>query len=474
MSCFDKKDSNPVKASFWYTTCSVAQKCISMFLFPLYIRLMSTEEYGFFTLFQSWETIVLVFATLNLAAHAFHNCLIKHEKMREQMTGIFLGLLCTLTAAVCLMFGLFIKFWEAAFGLSGKYIIAMALDSMFIVAIDLWFSRKKFDYQYQGIVVVTIMNSLLNFVLGIVLVSFSREKAFAAVLAKVVAQGGIAFVLAVDIWRKSRCFFNKDIWKYALCFNIPLIPHFLSSRVLQQADRVMIQKICGTSQAGIYGFAYKISETMLLFNSALMSSVIPWTYRKLKEKKYDEIHGGIFPTLLLVGGLNLLLVLLAPEAIAILGTDEYWEAVYIIPPVACGSFLMYLINIFVNITHFYEQKQLVVIASVASAVLNVLLNWIFIFRFGYLAAGYTTLVSYIFQACMQGGMYLHTLHKMGIRERVYNLAHIFPLTAGFIMIGLVCSVFYRGYVIRYFTVAAILIAMWANRKKVIRFIKMAS
>ncbi|MCM1238776.1 MAG: oligosaccharide flippase family protein [Lachnospiraceae bacterium] len=442
-----------------------------MLLIPLYVRLMSTEEYGLYTLFQSWESIVLIFTTLNLAAYAFHNCLIRHEKMREQVTGAFLGLLCTLTAAACMIFGLSIGFWEEVFGFSGKYIIAMALDSMFIVAIDLWFARKKFDYQYQGIVVVTILNSLLNLGVGLALVSLSDEKAFAAVLTKVMIQGGITLVLAADIWRKGRCFFNKDIWKYVLCFNIPLIPHFLSSRILQQADRVMIQRFCGTSQAGIYGFSYKISEAMGLFNSALLSSMIPWTYRKLKEKKYSEIYGGVFPTLLLIGGLNLLLILLAPEAVTILGTDEYREAVYIIPPVACSIFLMYLFNVFVNITYFYEQKQLVVAASVTAAVLNVALNWMFIPKFGYLAAGYTTLASYICLACMHGGMYLYTLRKMGIREKIYNLPHIFLLATGFTALGIVSSLFYKGCVVRYLIVVIILIVTWANREKLLRLIK---
>ena len=37
----------------------------------------------------------------------------------------------------------------------------------------------------------------------------------------------------------------------------------------------MIQKFCGISQAEIYGFSYKISEVMLIFNSAILESLIP-------------------------------------------------------------------------------------------------------------------------------------------------------------------------------------------------------
>ena len=277
---------SPAKAAIWYTISSIVQKGIGMFFIPVYVHLMSTEEYGTYTLFQSWEGIVMIFTTLNLAAYVFNNCLARSEYDREKITGIFLGLIYILTILSCIIFVFFLREFEILFGLSGKYIIAMVFDSAFFVCIDLWYAMKRFDYKYHGVVIVTFLISITNMLAGIIAVYFSEEKAFAAIIVKLVIQGIIALCLSVSVLIKGRKIFSLSIWKYALYFNIPLIPHFLSSKILQQADRIMIEKFCDISQAGIYGFSYKISEAMTIFNSALLASLIPWTYKKHKEKKF--------------------------------------------------------------------------------------------------------------------------------------------------------------------------------------------
>lgn len=75
---------SPAKAAIWYTISSIVQKGIGMFFIPVYVHLMSTEEYGTYTLFQSWEGIVMIFTTLNLAAYVFNNCLARSEYDREK------------------------------------------------------------------------------------------------------------------------------------------------------------------------------------------------------------------------------------------------------------------------------------------------------------------------------------------------------------------------------------------------------
>lgn len=457
------KSLNPAKASIWYTICSVVQKGISLFLIPMYVRLMTTEEYGRYTLAQSWEGILLVFTTLNLAAYAFNNCLIQNEEERERVTGAFAGLILFLTTVCICIFLFFNSFWEKILGLSGKYILLILLDSCFMVLIDLWYARKKFDYAYRGVVIVTIGISFFNLIVGMFFVIYAPEKAFAAFLAGTSVRGIVALILLVDIWRKGHSFFDTRFWRYALCFNIPLIPHFLSTRVLQQADRVMIEKYCGASQAGIYGFSYKITESMLIFNTAFLSSTIPWTYKKLKEHKYKDIFSTIFATIILIAGLNLFLILLAPEIIIVLGTNAYEEAVYIIPPVACSVFFMYLFNCFVNITCFYEENKKVTAASIIAAFLNIVLNWWMIPQYGYLAAGYTTLVSYICLTIMHGVMQHIALRKNGVCEEVYHMPLLMLFSMIFTLLALCSSFLYRSRMIRYGIILFFLILMIIKR-----------
>ncbi len=463
--------NNPIKASVWYTICSIIQKGINTLLIPIYVRLMSTEQYGTYTLYQSWLGIIIIFSTLNLAAYAFNNCLIKNEDKREQITSSFLSLISVLSLIVVIVFILFIEKWEKIFGLDGAYIIAFVADGFMMVAIELWSARKKFDYEYKSVVFVTIIVSVINCLFGVVCVYFANDKALAAILVKIIAQAIVVFFLAVSVWGKGRVFFDKELWKYALCFNIPLIPHFLSTRILQQVDRIMINDFCGLSQAGIYGFSYKISEVMMIFNNAFLASIIPWTYRKLKEKKYREIQNKIILTVIIIGAINLVLILLAPEVVLVLGTKEYLSAIYVIPPIACSTYLMYVFNIFVNVTYYYEKNNLVVIASVCASVLNIILNYIFIPRYGYVAAGYTTLASYIVLVLMHYIIQNIAKNTEGVREQIYSGKKFMFISFLIIVIGCSSVLLYNRFIIRYIMVILIGLIILRNRKKILQLLK---
>ena len=88
---------------------------------------------------------------------------------------------------------------------------------------------------------------------------------------------------------RGKYFFCKKYWLYALNFNLPLIPHYLSQSVLNQSDRIMINSMVGMGEAAIYSVAYSISTLMVLVTSAINSSFIPYTYKCIRDKKYTEL-----------------------------------------------------------------------------------------------------------------------------------------------------------------------------------------
>ncbi len=93
--------------------------------------------------------------------------------------------------------------------------------------------------------------------------------------------------------------------------------------------------------------------------------------------------------------MNLILIAFAPEAISILAPRSYHGAIWVIPPVAASVFFMFLYNLFGNVEFYFEENKFIMIASVLGAVLNIILNYIFVPLCGYIAAGYTTLFCYI-------------------------------------------------------------------------------
>ena len=86
---------------------------------------------------------------------------------------------------------------------------------------------------------------------------------------------------------------------------------------------------------------------------------------------------------------------LGPEVISIFAPVEYYDAIWIVPPVACAVYFKFLYPLFSTVEFYYEKTGFVMIASCIAAGANIVLNYIFIRIYGYYAAGYTTLFCYI-------------------------------------------------------------------------------
>jgi O-antigen/teichoic acid export membrane protein len=457
--------NNGAKASLWYSICGVVNKGAMFILVPFYVRQMTTEEYGIYTLYQSWMDIMLVFTTLNVAAHAFNNLLIQNSSDKDRVTSSLAGFVCVITTLWILIILLFKETFQRLFGLGVTFTLLIVLEPALVVLIDLWSARKRFDFEYKGVVIVSFGVCILKLALGILMVTLSADKALAAVLGYIIAQAVFAGVLFISMLARGKALFVWKYWKYVLVFNIPLIPHFLSSRVLSQADRVMINQYIGAAAAGIYGFAYKISSVMLIFNSALLATLIPWTYKKIKEGKEAGIHSNVFISAILIGTMNIGLILVAPEAMKLIGTAEYVQALSVIPPLAISAFFMYLFNLFANVNYYYEQNKLIAVSSIIAAGLNIELNAIFIPKFGFWAAGYTTLASYIALALGHAVVYQFTIKNKGMGKKIYRLNAFVMLAIIITIVGLAISIIYDYLIIRY-TIAVIgAIVLFCFRKR---------
>ena len=60
------------KAAFWFMVCSFLQKGMSIITTPVFTRLLSTEQYGQFTVYSSWLNILTVITTLRLNYSVFN------------------------------------------------------------------------------------------------------------------------------------------------------------------------------------------------------------------------------------------------------------------------------------------------------------------------------------------------------------------------------------------------------------------
>ena len=459
------------KASIWFVICSMLQKGIAFLTTPIFTRLMSTEQYGQVTMYNSWLEIFTIFATLNLFYGVYNNALVKYSDDKNQVTSSMLGLCTTLTVLIFGGYLCFQKWINILTGMNTFMTCILFVEILFIPAFRFWSMRQRFEYKYKALVITSLLISVLTPLLGVPAVLLSNEKGYAKILTGVFSQVLFAVIIYILIFKKGRKFYNKRYWKYALVFNLPLVPHYLSSTVLNQCDRVMIDNMCGTDKAGIYGLAYTIGAIAIIFNEAIMNSFTPWTYQHLKAKKYSEIKNVSRYLILFIAISSFVLVLVAPEIVWILGGEKYAEGAWIIAPIAASIFFRFLYSLYGNIEFYYEENYFIMVASVICAILNVILNYVFIKQYGYLAAGFTTLVCFIFFAISH---YVFSSKVLKMHTSITCLYdNKFVFTIGIILsIGCIGAMrLYNNALIRYAIIAGLCIVVTIFRKTILEIIK---
>lgn len=459
------------KGTMAYAICSILQNCLGFITVPLFTRLMTTEQFGQYTIYASWSTILVIFITLNLPYGSFSRAMVKFEDKRDEYIASAEGV-CILFAMLFLAIYIpFRDFWNSIFDLPTALIVLMVFEMLGNAGILFWSGKNRFEYKYKAVVAVIIFNSLVAPLLAYFLVINNEEKGYARIFGYALVTtvvGGIIFIFNLF---KGKIIFSKEYWKYALGFNLPLICYYLSQVIFNQSDRIMIDYYFGKSEAAIYGVAYSVSVVLIFVLGAVNNTYIPWFYEKIKEGRKKENQPISCMISILMAVLLSAVIWLAPELVNIMGGKEYMGAIWIVPPVAVSVLLQFYSQLFLNVEFYFERKKSMIVPSIVSALINIILNAIFIPRLGYIVAGYTTLVSYFIFTVMNYNSMKIVLKEENETDDAYDKRKLVLIFFIFFVLSALAMTVYQQPVIRLSIVGIVLVVLLLNIKRIINLIQ---
>ena len=193
----------------------------------------------------------------------------------------------------------------------------------------------------------------------------------------------------------------------------------------------------------------------------------------MKSGNYADIRKKASFLCLFMAVLISVFMLFGPEAIALFAAPEYKAAVYVFPPVAASVFFTFIYTLYINIEFYFEKTGYVMFVSVIGAVLNIGLNYIFIPKYGFVAAGYTTVLCYALFAAGHFLLHKYVLKKNLIKEHVFNNKLILIYGAGVSVFMLISTLLYQNNIIRYCIIGVIALICLINIKKLIKIFRTA-
>lgn len=459
----------PAKAAVWFVVCNVANKGISLLALPILTRIMSTEQYGTYSVFQSWVSIMTILCTLNLYGGAYTRGRLDFKGQERQFESSLLALSTVLTLVFFIVFCISPDYWAGLMGLTPFLVALLFVEISLMTAVLFWSARQRFEFRYRALVLVTLGINLFSLGVGILAILSTDAKVEARVLMDVAAKGVPGIVLMVLIFAKGKCFFKSEYWKYGLTFAFPLLPHFLSHYILNQSDRLMISQLVDNSAAALYSVSYTLAMALVIVAMAINDSYSPYVFQELDEGKTDGVKKSGYLILALTGALTVMLMAFAPEVLAVFAGPEYSDAVDVIPPLAASVFFIFLYTMMSNLEYFYKRTSLIAVASVVAAVLNIVLNIAFIPMFGYKAAAWTTLVSYMALAFMHWA-FSALICRAKLGRQIYSTRYLMLSIVLMLAVTFGMAAIYNMVAVRYALLVAIAICLIVKRREILTVI----
>ncbi len=410
---------NPIKELFGQTAVYglgiVLPRLLNyLLLTPFYTRIFERATYGIITELYAYVVFLLVILTYGMETGYFRYASNSEKKDRVYTT--VLGSLFVTSS----LFIILVLFWAGPISsLIGyeqhpEYIKWLAI----IVGIDAFtsipFARIRLLNKPLKYALIRIGEVSINIGLNLFFLYYCPRHSESELVAKLynenvgvgyvlisnlIASGLKLLLLIPDIFAAFRSYFDKALFKVIIKYSYPLLIAGLAGTVNEALDRILLKHLIPLEQnpmeqLGIYGANYKLAVLMTLFVQMFKYAAEPFFFSKSGEKNAQKLYADVMMFFVIAGLFIFLLVNLYLDYFVLFIGADFREGVQIVPVVLMANLIM---GIFFNLSIWYKLTNKTYIGAVLvmlGALITVLVNVLYIPRYGYVASAWGHLFCY--------------------------------------------------------------------------------
>jgi O-antigen/teichoic acid export membrane protein len=458
------KPTTYLKAGSYYLFGNLFNKGIAFLTIPLFTRILSTYDYGIINTYASWVAIVTMVLgmTLHMGIRSAFNDY-KNDINSFMSSITFLSLISAISISTVVVVATVI----APVNVNLALVTMCLIQGFFAAIIQNYSMYLMMNLSYRWRTLLLFLPNLLINLLAIfaILFVFETKDYLGQIIPSVIITAVFGLSIIVLIFRKSFVLIKTEYWKYALYISVPIILHGLSLTVLSQSDRIMITSLVGASETGVYSLVYNFSMISTVFIVSLEGIWVPWFTDKLNNRQINQINekGKVYIALMLF--VTLAIILVSPEIMKFMAPKEYWYGVTIIPPIVLSSFVIFIYTLFVNIEHYHKKTKIIALNTLVAAIVNIVLNFIFIPKYGMFGAAYTTLISYIIS------LVLHRNFAKKIEKELFPIKMIvLPLVISIVFVS-IFYLFLQFFIIRWSLLMILCLVIALKKNIILDFMK---
>ncbi len=383
------------KINIGFTLGNCLIRAISFLAIPIFTYLLSVEDYGRVTTFFAYQAIIGLFTGLTLHASILSANQEFPGRINDYLSSIttlqitvFSTLFCLLgILAACGLIPAHFTFFSAAL------LLLLTLASSIQASFRQYLSIH-YDYKSTLLINLSALCANILFSIFLILLLFSSERYIGRIVGATIAASVVSAYILVRIYKKSKPHLNWKFVRFGCGYSTPVIAHGLSRELISQFPKIVIQIALGNFAVGLYGFAFTIAAIPQLIGSSFDTVWSAWFFNHFENNR-KAIRVRAIAYLMVFSSLLLILIAIAPEMVFLLAPSRYSEASEIVIPALMCAYTLFLFYYPGAVEYYKKRTKLIALASAAAAVIHVALILFFVPRFGYRAAVYVTLATYL-------------------------------------------------------------------------------
>jgi O-antigen/teichoic acid export membrane protein len=383
-----------------YLAASIIAKAGALVLIPLYTRKLSPDQYGDLVLAQALVSILPTLLSWGLASavgRAYFDGP-DREAGRRQVGGVARWLaIVTLANGVVVQAVLALVVPAGGHGITGNWeltCILWAAVGSALADVPLIFLRaEQRPYAAAGLQLGQFFTAVLG---GLVLVAWLGRGLRGAIegLALTSLMGG-AFGL-LFILGALRGAMTPALFREAVRFSAPFIPHFIANQLQAVGDRWVLKASGLQGSLGAYGLANQLVQPAAMVVGAWNMSASPQmgeVYRDGGVVGLVGAFGRALTSYLMAAIFPAMGVVLLLPAVAWVVGDHYSQSLWIVPLLAASIVIEALYYPCVNVLFYCKSTKAIPVITASAGLLNLGLNVVAIPWFGVSGAIASRLIS---------------------------------------------------------------------------------
>lgn len=369
-----------------------------VFIFTWMARYLGAHDFGIFTYVESIISILVVISTLGLDSVVIKE-LVKDKEKRNRILGSTF-LLKLFSSFIIVVFLLFYYIF-----VNNEYPINILL--LIISTSFIFHSFNVIDFYFQSIVLSKYVVFSKLFALAI----SSSIKIFLIVNEYPLIYFGIVILLESILISLGLIFFyikkektifywkfDLDILKEILSKSYPLLFAVVLTTIYAKIDQIMIKEIIDVTQSGYYSAAVRLSEIWFIIGGLVCSSLFPLIIKSkdISTKLYYKRIQQLLVFLIVCAYILILSVFfLSDSIITLLYGPEFIESSLILTIHIFSSIFVYMGLVSSKWIVVENKTKIEFYRNFFGVIINIVLNLIFIKKFGIMGAAYASLITYI-------------------------------------------------------------------------------